>query len=330
VRVAIVGAGLMGRWHAHYALRAGAEIVAVVDPDPAALERFGGAHRESRRFSDLDSCITETRPAVVHVCSPPGAHVEVTEAALAAGAHVLVEKPLAPTAADTERLLEAAATRELLLAPVHQFPFQAGVRRLLARRDRLGEVVDVSFVTCSAGGTDREPEERRALLLDILPHPFSLFRALLGVAVDRVSWQTTLLTEDELALTAERDGVSFRARISLRGRPTRNELTVIGNRATAYVDLFHGYSVVEAGEPSRRTKLLQPFTTGGRRFAAAGSNLAARTARREYAYPGLGELIAAFHAAAGAGVAAPVSPAETREIAVAVDRLRQGAHGAPT
>ncbi|MDQ4030435.1 MAG: Gfo/Idh/MocA family oxidoreductase [Actinomycetota bacterium] len=322
MRVAIVGAGLMGRWHAHYAARAGADVVALVDPDPTALETLGRLYPRSLRFSRLDSCLAEARPAVVHVCTPPGDHVPSTEAALAAGAHVLVEKPLAPNAAATDRLLEAASERELLLAAVHQFPFQPGFRRLLARRASLGDLVDVSFVTCSAGGTRRLPAERRTLLFEILVHPLSLFRALLGVGVEGIRWQTTLLTDDELALAGASDGVSLRARISLRGRPTRNELSVIGDRATAHVDLFHGFSVVEAGAPSRRTKVLQPFTSGGGRIAAAGSNLVARAARRAYAYPGLAELIAAFHAAAGDGAPAPVSPAELRDIAAAVDRLR--------
>lgn len=322
VRVAIVGAGLMGRWHAHYVARAGGEVAAVVDPNSIALDAFGRVHPESRRFSDLDECLDEIRPLIVHVCTPPGDHAISAAAALDSGAHVLVEKPLAPTAAETERLLAAASGRQLLLAAVHQFPFQAGFRRLQGHRARLGSLVDVSFVTCSAGAAARRSADRRALLFDILVHPFSLFRALHGVAVDRVSWQTGLQSEDDLQLSAVSNGVSLRLWVSLRGRPTRNELTVTGDRATGYVDLFHGYSLIEAGAPSRRTKLLQPFTSSGGRIAVAGSNLIARAVRREYAYPGLAELIQAFHRAAISGEPAPVSPSEIREIAVAVERLR--------
>src|SRR6185437_11568054 len=56
LRVAIVGAGLMGRWHAQYATASGAEIAAIVDPDPAARATLGKKYGTAAQFADLEAC----------------------------------------------------------------------------------------------------------------------------------------------------------------------------------------------------------------------------------------------------------------------------------
>src|ERR671934_1302582 len=188
LRAAVVGAGLMGRWHAYYAAAVGSEIAAVVDPDPGARAALAARHRGAAGFADLEECFTATRIDVVHVCTPTVSHAELCTVALDAGKHVLVEKPLAESSMETRRLVRLAAERDVLLNPVHQFPFQHGVRRVRERATRLGRLVELSFVAHSAGGTGKTAEERRAILFEILPHPLSLFRALNGTLAD-VSWR---------------------------------------------------------------------------------------------------------------------------------------------
>ena len=163
---------------------------------------------------------------------------------------------------------------------------------------------------------------RRALLFEILPHPLSLFRAVLRRPVRGVDWRVVASTDDDLDVGGTCDGVLLRARISLRGRPTRNELTVVGERGTAHVDLFHGFSVVESRAPSRRSKLVQPFARGQKLVAAAAANLAVRAVRSEPAYPGLRELIAAFYLGVRSNGRAPIADDEAVEVAEIVDRLR--------
>src|SRR5258708_7563825 len=94
LRVAIVGAGLMGRWHGYYARRCGAGVVGVMDRDPAASERLSASCPGCRSFDDLSSMLREVRPAVVHVCTPSATHGQIADTSLRAGAHLLIEKPL--------------------------------------------------------------------------------------------------------------------------------------------------------------------------------------------------------------------------------------------
>ena len=270
-RAAIAGAGLMGSWHARYAVRAGAAITGIIDRDAAAA-RLRSEFPTARRYSDLPTCFAQESVDVVHICTPPSTHAELARAAITARKHVLVEKPLAPTATEAEELVGLARHHDVILCPVHQFPFQRGCLSLRRRLPDLGQLIEASFVTCSPGGEGYDRAARRELLFEILPHPLSLFQALLGVDIAHADLSVTSATDDDLEVRGGARGIRLRAMISLRGRPTRNELTVIATRGTAHVDLFHGYLVIERGEPSRRTKLLQPFGYASKLFASAGGN----------------------------------------------------------
>ena len=172
LRAVVVGAGLMGRFHTAAVAAAGGAIAAVVDPDLARARSLADGARVATSIAELDD-----RVDVVHVCTPAETHVEIVGAALAVGAHVIVEKPAAPDAAATAGLLDAAGRHGSMLVPVHQFVFQRGVQRLLQERERLGTIVRLEFEAATAGAEAGaiEPDE---LVDDILPHPLALFARL--------------------------------------------------------------------------------------------------------------------------------------------------------
>lgn len=318
---AIVGAGLMGCWHARYAARLGARIRGVVDLDPAAARRLAARFPGARAFGSLEECLAAGGVDAVHVCTGAASHAKLAEAALRAGRHVLVEKPAALTESEARRLLDAASEAGRVLAPAHQFPLQRGALWLSRRKDDLGALVRIDFATCSAGGEGRDVPARRALLLEILPHPLSLFRGLCAGEVDPGSWQVLRSTDDELSLRGLCSDTELGVTISLRGRPPLNELTVIGTRATARLDLYHGYGFLARAGIGRAEKLLGPFRRGMGQLAAASANLVWRAVRREAAFPGLLELIRRFHGAIrGASLRTP-APEEILEAGLLIERV---------
>lgn len=318
--VVVVGAGLMGRWHAHFAAREGARIAAVVDRDPARAGKVARPHA-AKVCGSLEEALALPDVAAVHLCTPAESHGVLGMEVLQAGKHLLVEKPLAPSLRESEEILAFARARSLVACPVHQFPFQPGMRKLVAARARLGELVKIAFTAFSAGGEGHPPARRRQILLEILPHPLSLLRVLLPAAAAAPVWQTLAFTDDDLELSRREGSTQVTVTLSLRARPTRAALTVAGTEGTAHADLFHGFSFLEGGKVSRARKAFAPFGHAARLQVSAGTNLVGRALRQESAYPGLRELVSAFHRAARDGSPPPVSAAEALEAAELIERL---------
>ncbi|HEY8545734.1 MAG TPA: Gfo/Idh/MocA family oxidoreductase [Acidimicrobiales bacterium] len=133
LRVAIAGAGFIGAVHAHAARRAGAHVVGVAASSPErsreAAERLGA----ERAFDDAMALATAPDVDVVHICTPNHLHGPLASAALAAGKHVVCEKPLALDAAEARSLLAAADAAGLVATVPFVYRFYALVREARAR-----------------------------------------------------------------------------------------------------------------------------------------------------------------------------------------------------
>jgi predicted dehydrogenase len=248
-------------------------------------------------------------------------HADLVTLALDAGCHVLVEKPLAACSGSTRELLNYAASRDRLLCPVHQFLFQPGVLDIQARLPELGRLLHIDAVACSAGAVGDFAREPDLLIPEILPHPLALVAKFSKRPVSSMTWHIEHTWPGEMRAVTSVNGVSVALMISSNGRPTTNSLRLVGTRATAHLDLFHGFAVIEPGAVSRTSKITQPFGHSTRTFVAASTNLLRRALHDEPAYPGLRELIGRFHQAVRQGTGAPISPDEVLDVAMARDAL---------
>lgn len=108
--VAVAGAGIIGRNHVAAMLRIPQlRIVAVVDPIAAAATGLAATIPSAPLcFASLEEALIATKPQVVVICTPSGQHVAQALEALAAGAHVVIEKPLDVSVAHARPLVEAA------------------------------------------------------------------------------------------------------------------------------------------------------------------------------------------------------------------------------
>lgn len=320
---AVVGAGLMGGWHATAIRRAGGKVTAVVDSDgeraTALAVRFQGAQAYTR----LEDALSQSRPAVVHLCTPTSAHRQQAEQVLKAGAHLFVEKPLASTLEDTQDIFILAEQTGLAVCPVHQFIFQDGVRRLQDWLPDSGDLIQVSFTIRSAGGAGLASDELDVLAADILPHPLSILQALLPGSLE-TPWIVNRPAPGELRVIGtdgrlSASGIGLAIEISLNARPTQNCLSIAARNVTLNADLFHGFAFRLPGTVSRTRKIVQPFETSLRQFSAAAGNLVVRLLNNEIAYPGLLRLVSLFYQALSTGENFPIPTQDT----LAVARARQ-------
>jgi len=322
LRAVVVGAGLMGRWHADAIRHAGEHVIAVVDPDEERaanlVKRLGGAVI----YACLEDALSQTHPDVVHLCTPTSIHHKQTEQALKAGAHVLVEKPLAATWQGAQEIMALAKNTGLSVCPIHQFIFQDGVQHIKKWLQKSGRIAQVSFVIHSAGGIGLASGELDMLVAEIIPHPLSILQALLPGSLES-SWVVNRPAPGELRVFGsgygfDVAGIGFAIEISLRARPTLNSFSIAAERTTLIADLFHGYAFRLPGTVSRAHKIVQPFEISLRLFGAATNNLVRRSLRGEGAYPGLRNLVALFYRSLRTGNQLPIPAQDT----LAVERAR--------
>ncbi len=165
------------------------EVVAFVDKDPYALDALkeeAGVPAE-RCFESLTEAIVATQPQAMLNTTALPAHVPVTRAALEAGLHVLVEKPLAASFAQAQELVDMAAARNLILMVSQNYRFFPAPRVIAAmvHESALGKLyaVEIDFrrySTVGQNGRGRHHLEEQPLLVDMSIHHFDLLRMILS------------------------------------------------------------------------------------------------------------------------------------------------------
>ena len=108
VGTAVVGTGFIGVVHVEALRRLGVNVVGVVGSSPERASAKAGEYPLPRVYESFDQALADPAVDVVHVATPNRLHYPQVKESLAAGKHVICEKPLAMTAAQSAELLELA------------------------------------------------------------------------------------------------------------------------------------------------------------------------------------------------------------------------------
>lgn len=131
LKVAIVGCGKIADSHSSLIERIpGCEIVGVCDKEDLMAQQLYERFPVKRYFSDLTALLTEAKPDVVHVTTPPQSHFSIAKVCLESGCHVFVEKPFTLHAEEAEHLVSLANEKGLNLTAGHDDQFSLAARRL--------------------------------------------------------------------------------------------------------------------------------------------------------------------------------------------------------
>lgn len=124
VKVAVIGCGSISKYRhiPEYASNANVELVAFVDPIIERAELYANEHG-AQAFTDYKEMLAAVKPDAVSVCTPNYLHAEMTIEAAKAGAHVLVEKPMAVTDAEAAAMIEATTANNVKLMVGHNQRF---------------------------------------------------------------------------------------------------------------------------------------------------------------------------------------------------------------
>ncbi|CAL9351942.1 Inositol 2-dehydrogenase_D-chiro-inositol 3-dehydrogenase [Streptomyces sp. enrichment culture] len=184
--VAVVGAGYWGpnlvrNFQASPAFR----LRWLCDLDADRARRVLGGYSTVQATSDYAAVLADPAVDAVAVATPAGTHLDVALAALRAGKHVLVEKPLAATYEDGLRLVTEAEERGLTLMCDHTYCYTPAVARIreLVRSGELGDIQFVDSVRINLGLVQKDVD----VLWDLAPHDLSVLDFVLPDSVRPVA-----------------------------------------------------------------------------------------------------------------------------------------------
>jgi UDP-N-acetylglucosamine 3-dehydrogenase len=190
LRAGVVGLGMMGGNHVRVWDEdvAEADLVAVADPDPVAVER-ATIGRRARGFENAERMLAEEELDLVSIVAPTSLHLPVTLAALRAGANVLVEKPIAATRDEAQAMIDAAGEAGRMLTVGHIERFNPAVRELRRRLDA-GELGRIFQISATRLGPFPARIRDVGVVVDLAPHDLDVMRYLVGAEPVRIYAET--------------------------------------------------------------------------------------------------------------------------------------------
>jgi len=240
MRVAVVGAGSMGRNHARvYSDLPGVELVAIADPEAGLAQSVAHQHG-GRAYVDHRAMLEKERPEAVSIAVPTALHEAVGLDVLGAHAHVLMEKPIAAVLAEGERLIEKAHAVKKQLMVGHIVRFNPAIQALKQKLEA-GELGRIFHIFCRRAGPFPARIRDVGVVIDLAPHDVDIMRFLTGSEVSRVYAETEqrIHTEHEDLLWATlrfADGTVGSLEINWLTPTKIRETLVLGERGLFRVD----------------------------------------------------------------------------------------------
>ena len=285
LKAAVIGAGVFGHHHATKYKSLGlatkqVELFAIADPNPD-MRAKAKAHHGCAVVADYRELLGKVD--LVSICSPAITHAEVVRAFLNAGAHVLVEKPIATTMEEAQELVELSREMERILSVGHQERF------VFARTGLLDLQETPLEITCWRQGPWTGRGDDVSVVLDLMIHDLDLVHTLVPGAIEDVR------AEGLIEYGPHADEVFALLRFA-NGTIAKLETSRVATERKRGLRAVYADGVVEIDFLSRSVKNTTPRPLGA----------------LELGDP-LGESVAGFIAAAKAGVDALVTPEQAAQ-----------------
>ncbi len=273
IGVAVVGCGYWGpNLIRNFSGLGQCEIRAVCDLDRERLAALARRYPAVRAVSDFREVLTDASVDAVAICTPVRTHASLALAALEAGKHVLVEKPMTHSVETAEVLIEVAEARGLTLQVDHVFAYTGAVRKIRSMVEG-GEIGDLLYIDCVRINLGLfQPDVN--VVWDLAAHDVSIITHLLD---QRPRWVSAVGSahygefENQAYVTLKYDG-SLIAHVHVNWlAPVKLRSTLIGGskRMIVYDDLepseklrIYEKGVTLSDEPGSRERVLVDYRVG--------------------------------------------------------------------
>jgi predicted dehydrogenase len=287
VNVGVIGCGQHAQGVHLRILRTlpGVRVAAIAELDDAARRAASRLVPDASALADYDELLSRGDVEAVVVALPPARHAEAAIAALEAGKHVYLEKPIATTLADAEAVVRAwkRAGRIGMIGFNYRFNKLYREARELIGRGVLGEPIAVRSVFAMAAGPLPAWKTRRVtgggVLLDLASHHVDLVRFLLNTEIRDISCDLqSRLTEDDTAFLRLRcvNGAAGQLFFSFCAND-EDQFELYGTAGKLTVDRCHAMTV-QRTRPASATRRADQFRYGRESLLQIGYGLARRRA----------------------------------------------------
>jgi predicted dehydrogenase len=337
MNIGLIGCGEIAQAHARHITQSAGEhtIVGVCDIDADKGRRFARQFGIGEVYTDLDPLLEQHRLDVVHVLTPPQTHAALASRAMEAGCNVLVEKPMALSTEQADRMIAAADANNVKLCVNHNLLFDPVILRActLLRAGTIGDLVCVDmhygFNVSEASGQEWVGDLPGGILQNLAPHPLYLALEFIDdpIRVHASSSTTDGLESDqpdELRVMMEGQHVIGNLAISLRVKPNHHVLRLCGTKATIHVDLASKLLWVERlrALPRALARGVMNVEISARLMGGTLSNAVSMLLGRLKSYQGLGTLVQTFYRSIETDAPVPVSRESARRVVDVFDRIR--------
>lgn len=179
IPVAVVGCGYWGpNLIRNFSACPATRIEAICDKDAERLRKIHPLYPQAEIVTDFREILADPRVEALSIATPVGSHFALASAALKAGKHVLIEKPLAATTREAETLIELAERAGRVLMVDHTYIYSAPVIKMkqLIDEGHLGDIYYIDGVRINLGLFQHDVN----VLWDLAPHDLSIIDYLLG------------------------------------------------------------------------------------------------------------------------------------------------------
>jgi predicted dehydrogenase len=233
LNVAVVGYGYWGpNFVRNVTASSSMQLYALCERDPHRAAAFRARNPGVAIYSDFDELLLDPSLDAVVIVTAPNTHYPLCRLALQAGKHVLVEKPMAKTAAQARELKEIADQRGLVIMPGNPFVYSPAVNKV---RDLISEDVvgEVYFVTSSRMNLGKYQPE--GVIRDLAPHDLSILMHWLNRPVVQVSASARNIFQENVSETAFitltfEGGTTANIQLSWLAPRRIRQMTIVGSR----------------------------------------------------------------------------------------------------
>lgn len=312
------------------------DVVGICDTSKIVVEAVAEKFGAGPAFTDFGQMLAKTTPDVVHVLTPPRSHLPLVMDALAAGAHVIVEKPIAVGWQEYRKMAERARHADRMLVESQNFLFNDAVRATRHRiaEGEFGQIVHVSVRYGVSVGDPRGmygdvnlPHFAHRLpggaLYNVISHPAYVLLAFIGDVEHVVAHRRRMgggLSDDELAAHVVGSTATGSVVVSSHARPMGFTVQIECTKAVIVLDLYDWRSeTTRAG--GGLTRIVGEVRAGSQRVADALTRSGRTLVGRHDLFQGLDRLLHEFYEAVGTGAPVPIDPNHVDATVRLVDAL---------